>query len=141
MDITINYAAVITAAIANMAVGMLWYGPLFGKQWQKLMGFTTESMKAMKLSPFQAMLGGVVTALLLSVVLANDAFVWASFMNDTGTAMFALQLAFWIWLGYIATTQAGSFLWEGKPFMLFVLNATESFVALLAMSLILVFWR
>ncbi|MEN9341773.1 MAG: hypothetical protein RIQ54_29 [Candidatus Parcubacteria bacterium] len=141
MEVTINYAAVITAAIVNMAVGMLWYGPLFGRQWQKLMEFTPESMKSMKLTPVQAMLGGVVTALLLSVVLANDAFVWANFMNDSGTAIFALKLAFWIWLGYVATTQAGSFLWEGKPFALFVLNAAESFVALLAMSLVLVLWK
>jgi hypothetical protein len=45
-EITINYAAVLLAAVANMVVGMLWYGPLFGKQWQALMGFNADSMKS-----------------------------------------------------------------------------------------------
>jgi hypothetical protein len=38
--ITINYLAVIAAAIAAVGVGVLWYGPLFGKEWMKLMGYT-----------------------------------------------------------------------------------------------------
>lgn len=31
MQITINYWKVIGAAVANVAVGALWYGPVFGK--------------------------------------------------------------------------------------------------------------
>jgi len=56
--VEINYLAVLVAAIASMALGFLWYGPLFGNQWKKLMGFTDKSMKAMKMTPMQAMIGG-----------------------------------------------------------------------------------
>jgi hypothetical protein len=45
----------------------------------------------------------------------------------------------WIWLSYVATTQAGSWFWEGKSFKLFAFNAAASFVSLFAMALVLTF--
>ena len=64
------------------------------------------------------------------------------FLDDdlvlTGGTLEAM-LAFWPWLGYIATTQAGSFLWEGKSFKLFAFNAAESLVAMFAMACVLTF--
>jgi hypothetical protein len=118
-----------------MVVGMLWYGPLFGKQWKALM-----SMKNMKMTAAQAIVGGFVTALIMAFVLAHDAFVWGKFFGASmGPLVFALQLAFWIWLGYIATTQAGTVLWEGKPWKLFFLNAGNSLVSLITMALVLTF--
>lgn len=136
MDITINYLAVLVAAIVNMVVGSLWYGPVFGKTWMGLMGFTPESMKNMKLSAMQAMALGFVTSLIMAYVLAH--FVFMSGAIDAGGA---LTLAFWIWLGFMLTTAASSFLWEGKPFKLFVLNAAEQFVALLLMTLVITLWQ
>ena len=127
-----NYLAVLAAAIANMVIGMLWYGPLFGKLWQKLAGITGKDMKKMKLKPAQAMLIGFLTALVLSFVLSR-------FTGMMGTADFmtAFAAAFWIWLGFYATTQMGPVLWEGKPFRLYVLNTTYSLVSLTVMSWIL----
>lgn len=135
MEFIINYWAVLAAAVANMVVGTLWYGPLFGRQWKSYMGFTAESMKSMPLSAWQAMIGGLITALLMSYVLAHFAIAF----NAT-TWVDALELALWVWLGFTVTVSAGSFLWEGKPFGLFVLNALNWLVALIAMSLILVLW-
>ena len=141
-EININLIAVLLAAVANMVVGMLWYGPLFGKQWKTMMGLTDESMKTMPLTATQAMIGGTITALLMAYVLAHDAFVWGQFFGTSISQIaFALQLAFWIWLGYVATTQAGSFLWEGKSWKLFALNASQSLVSLIAMSLILTYLK
>lgn len=139
-EISINYLAVILAAVANMAVGMIWYGPLFGRQWMTLMSLTPESMKEMKnkMTPAKAIAGGLVTAFIMAYVLAHDAFVWGAFFGEAvNPAVFALQLAFWIWLGYVATVQVGAVLWEGKPWKLFFLNAAYSLVSLMAMALIL----
>lgn len=138
--ITINYLAVVLAGFAYMVVGSLWYGPLFGKKWMALMGITPESMKSMKLSPMQAMAGGLVAALVMAFVLAHDAFVWGQFFGTAVTpTVFALQLAFWIWLGYVATTQIGSVLWENKSWKLFALNASYSLVSLIVMALIITY--
>lgn len=36
---SINYLAVLIAAVASMIIGFLGYGPLFGKAWMRLMNF------------------------------------------------------------------------------------------------------
>jgi hypothetical protein len=140
MEISINYLAVAAAALANMVIGSLWYGPVFGKQWKAMMGFTDDDMRKMPLTAGQAIAGGIVTALVMSFVLAHDAFAWMKVMPG-GELSFAFQLAFWIWLGYVATTHIESWLWEGKSFKLFAFNSTRSLVTLFAMSLILTYWR
>src|ERR1041385_7879289 len=103
-EISINYWAILVAGIANMVVGALWYGPIFGKTWMKLMGLNKDDMGKMKMSANAAYIGGFVTSLIMAFVLAHDAFAWSNFMGG-GTFSFALQLAFWIWLGYVATVQ------------------------------------
>ena len=136
MEIPINYWAVLAAALANMAVGSLWYGPVFGKTWMGLTGITNESMKSMKLSAKQAVAGGFVVSLVMAYVLAMFIFIYGA-VSASG----ALELGFWIWLGFLASTSISSFLWEGKPFKLFVLNAAEQLVAIAVMALVLVFWQ
>ena len=135
MEFTINYWAVLAAGVVYMVVGFLWYGPVFGKTWKDLMGFTDESMKSMKLGQMQAMFLGFVMALIMAYVLAM--YVDASGILDVAGAF---GLVFWIWFGFIFTVLAGSFLWEGKPFKLFILNAAEQLVALFLMAVVLVMW-
>jgi|GEM_PF-3896784 len=57
MEVTINYWAVLGAGVAAVLIGFLWYGALFQKPWMRLMGFTFESMKAMKMTPMAANIG------------------------------------------------------------------------------------
>ncbi len=122
-----NYWAIIGAAVANVAVGALWYGPVFGKTWRKLMGFTEADMRNMPLTPAQAISGGVVTALIMAFVLSQIA----------PQGILPLTLAFWPWFGFVMPIQAGSWLWEGKSFKLFAFNAAASFVSLFVMALVL----
>ena len=132
---TVNYWAVIVAGLVYVGIGMLWYGPLFGTMWKKMMGFTDKEMKKMRLTPAQAMFMGLLTALVMSYVLAH--FIDYFGAVDLGTAFAG---AFWIWLGFFATTQMGAFLWEGKPFKLYILNTTHSLVSLIIMVWILAVW-
>jgi hypothetical protein len=136
MEVFINYWTVLGAAVANMVVGSLWYGPLFGKTWMKLMGFTPDSMKSMKMTAGQAMVGGFVSSLVMAYVLAR----LVSLVGILETAD-AMQFAFWAWLGLVATTQASSVLWEGRSFKLFLFNATASLVSIAAMVFIIVRWQ
>ncbi|MBI2559017.1 DUF1761 domain-containing protein [Candidatus Woesearchaeota archaeon] len=132
----INNLAVLAAAIASMVIGFLWYGPFFGKQWKKLMGFTDKGMKAMKITPVQAMIGGFAATLLMSYILAH----FVDYAEAT-TVMKGIEAGFWIWLGFVATVQIGMVLWEGKPFKLFALNTLHYLVALAVMASILAVWR
>ena len=133
--VDINYLAVFVAAAAAMAIGFLWYGPLFGNQWKKLMNFTDKGMKEMKMTPVQAMIGGFISTLIMSYILAH-------FVDYTQAATFmdGAVAGTWIWLGFIATVQFGSVLWEGKPAKLYVINTTHYLVALIVMGGILAAW-
>ena len=135
-DVIINYWAVLVAGVANMAVGFLWYGPLFGRTWKGLMGFTDESIKSMKMTPAMSMAGGFIVSLIMAYVLAIFISIFGVWDIKS-----ALYLTCWIWLGFLATNTIGSYLWEGKPFKLFLLNSIEQFVAVNIMAVILVMWQ
>lgn len=139
-EIPLNYLAIVAAALAHMVVGMLWYGPLFGRQWKAYMGLTDGSMKSMPLTAMQAVAGGAVMALLMAYVLAHLLVFVSAFFKISGV-MAGLQVGFWNWLGFAVPLTAGSFLWEGKPWKLWILNASQYLVSLLAMGVILAVWQ
>jgi hypothetical protein len=135
-DISINIWAVVAAAASSIIIGSLWYGPVFGKYWMKLMGFTPDSIRAMNMTPMRAVSIAMISSLVMAYVLAHFQDVWGVLsMGD------ALTLAFWVWLGFVATNQLGGVLWEGKPWRLWVLNTANSLVTYSVMALILSYWR
>lgn len=131
-----NYLAILLAAVVGMAIGFVWYGPLFGKMWIKLSGFTHEDMeraksKGMSKTYALSFLSLVVTAWIISLLI-----------NELGlTTSGALRLAFLVWLGFLVTSMANSVLWEGKSVKLYILGIAERLVSLLSMSGILSLWR
>jgi hypothetical protein len=135
--IQINYLAVLVAALAQMVIGGLWYGPLFGKTWTKLAGITPQMMESAKKKGVAKLYAAqFLGSLVMAYVLAHFAFVWGT--NDVASAF---SLAFWIWLGFIATVALGSILWEGKSTKLYWINTIYSLIGLFVMSLILTFWK
>ncbi len=132
----VSLPAVIGAAIASFLIGWIWYGPLFGKMWRHLIGLSLEDMKKMKLSPLIASLGGVVTALLMAYVLAHGIAFGNAYLGTEGVEG-ALQGAFWYWIGFAVPLTSGAFLWEGKSWKLWALNAGYYLVALMAMGFVL----
>ncbi|RJQ13442.1 DUF1761 domain-containing protein [Candidatus Parcubacteria bacterium] len=138
--VPINFWAVLGAAIASMVVGMLWYGPLFGKQWMAMMGITKESMQTMKMTPKSAMTGGFVASLVMSYVLAHSLVFAEAYLGTSGVSA-GLSTGFWNWLGFVAPVTLGVVLWEGKPWKLWFLNGSYYLVSLLVMGVILAVWK
>ena len=137
MDITVNYLAVVVAAVVAYAAGAVWHSPIgFGKQWQKMMGFGPDSMKSMPLTAAQAMSIGFVVSLLVAYVLAYFAT-----LVGAATWQTSMQLGFWVWLGFLAPTLANGWLWEGKPLKLFAFNAAYALVSIEVMALVLGLWH
>ena len=135
--VSINYLAVLAAAVASMVVGFLWYGPLFGKMWISLMNFDKKKMQEAKKKGMGKMYAlTFLTSLIMSYVLAHFvAYVQA--MTIAGGAV----LGFWLWIGFFATTQLGMVMWEGKPVKLYVLNTLHYLVTLIVMASILAVWH
>ena len=141
MGIVINYTAVIVAAIASMAVGFVWYGPLFGKSWIALSGITPDKMEGMKKKGMtKTYVIGLIMLFLMAYVLATNGYVWQAYMSFSGLNA-AFNLAFWPWLGFFVPLLVGGVLWEGKPWKLFALNAGYYLVTLFVMACILVYWQ
>lgn len=139
--VPINYWAVLVGAISNMVLGFLWYGPLFGKQWMALMAFTPEKMKEMKakgMGKSYALLA--LGSLLMSYVTGHALIFASSYLQITGVAA-GLMVGFWNWIGFVAPVTMGTFLWEGKSWKLWFLNAIYYLVALCIMGVILALWR
>ena len=132
----IHYIAVILSALASMIIGFLWYGPIFGKMWMSMMGFTSKDMDKAK----QKGVGKYyLTALIGSLI---TAFVLAYFIEyiNVESVLQALQFGFWVWLGFIATVMLGTVLWEGKPVKLYFLNIMYQLVNIEVMAVILTLW-
>lgn len=139
MELVINYYAVFLAAVVSFVLGMLWYGPVFGKQWMNMMGYTPESMKAMKLSPAAAMGVMALLSLIMMYVLAHAVVFGIAYTGITG-AVGGMTGAFYYWLGFVVPLTAGPFLWENKSPKLWAFNAAYYLVALLAAGAILGAW-
>ena len=77
----LNYWAILSSALSAFVIGWVWYGPLFGKTWMKLNGFTEEDLKEGKMSmPVMLLLNYIATAL--------AAFAIAIFIGAEGNAGF-----------------------------------------------------
>ena len=135
---TINYFAVIAATVACQAIGFAWYGPVFGKLWMKLSGITEKQIAEHK-KKGKSMAPTFAISALGSLVMA---FVLAHFVDyvEATTISGALSLAFWLWLGFIATVLVGGVLWERKSWKLYGLNSAYYLVVLSVMASILAVW-
>ena len=133
--VPINYIAVLLSAIANMVLGFLWYGPLFGKQWMKLSGITMP-----KNGPPPGMwkhyLMAFIATIVMAFAMAHSLIFASAYLHVTGVPA-GLQAGFWNWLGFIAPVTLGSVLWEKKPWSLWVLNNAYWLLSLLIMGVIL----
>ena len=125
----VNLVSVVAAAVAVFIFGWLWYGPLFGKTWEKLSGQKMGSDKSkMPQSMATVFVGALVTAYVLAVFLG---------LTGSTTLTAAVTVAFWAWLGFQATLKLGVVLWEGKSWNFYFLNAAHDLIGLALMAAVL----
>lgn len=141
MTVEVNYLAVLVGAVINMIIGSLWYGPVFGKQWQALMGWGPERMAQMKAEGadkgmWKKYLVAFVGGFVMSFVLWHSLVFAIGFMQEGGVWK-GVEGAFWNWLGFVVPVILGTFLWEGKSFKLFVLNIGYYLVSLVMVGAVL----
>lgn len=133
MDLSsINWLAVIVATVASFGVGFLWYGPLFGKAWQKLMGFSEEEMKNANmvkifgLSFLFTLIGGILLAAMMPV--------------DAGLAG-GMTLGAVVGAGFIATSMGTTAQFARTPTNLLLIDAGYMVVVYVVMGLIIGVWQ
>ena len=133
-----NYLPVVIAAVVNMIVGYMWYGPVFGKQWMKLSGVTEKSMADGK--PNMGKIYGL--TYVAAVVMAYVLSMFTGFAGAT-TATQGAMVGFWVWLGFVAPANASKYLFANKaqPWNLYYLEQGYWLLLLLVNGGLLAVWR
>lgn len=131
---TINYFAVVTAALSTFVLGGLWYSPvLFGKTWMHANGFTDADLQTFS----KARMFG--WSFLFSLVMAfNLAMFLASPTTNVTWGMAAGALA---GLGWVAVAIAIVGVFENKSWKYIAINGGYMTVAFVIMGAIIGAWR
>jgi hypothetical protein len=137
MDVIVNYWAVLGGAIFLMIMGFVWYGPLFGKLWMKIIGAPEMSKDEMarmqkEMMPYYGMQFAL--SLITSYVLYHFVKGW--------NTVSGMEVAFWIWLGFAMPLAAGS-MWDtkkGLQLKKFLMVAGYQLVTLVALGWAFAMW-
>jgi len=133
----INYPAVIVCAIVHFMIGGLWYGLIFGNKFISLIGWTPAQLEKVASQTHGT---EYLISFICSLVLV---YILAHFVHYTGakSAVGGLQTGFWLWLGFVATTQLATVIFELRPLGLYLLNVGYQLVACLICGAILAVWK
>jgi len=137
---SLNWLAILVAAISTMILGFIWYSPLlFAKPWTREMGYDLNDkakMEEMRKSAGPAYAGSFVASLI-------SAFTLALILHglQAQSLNFGLMASFHIWLGFVATVQFTGALFAKQSMKLFAINTGYQLVCYLVMGAILVLWK
>lgn len=141
MEVVLNYWSVLGAVVAAIVLGMAWYGPLFGKQWMRIVGITMGEMThAARQSMMRSYAIMGISTFVMAFVLAH-ALSFASAITDAEGVIASVTTAIWIWLGFVVPPTLSSVLWENRPWKYWFIVSGYYLVALILMSVILTVWQ
>ncbi len=137
-ELPLNLWAVLGAGAAKFLLGGLWYSKtFFAEPWKKLTGVKGTKAKDGMVS---AMILELFGNLLMAFVLAH-AIKYAQQGHGLPMGLAGgLAGGFINWLGFVATVQVGTVLFERKPLKLFFINSGFQLISLLVMGAILGIW-
>lgn len=129
----INFLAVGLAALAAFFLGYLWYTIIFAKPWQRLIGMTEKpagvdsTVDTPNLG--RLLIGSLVLEIVMAFILAWHLGTGAGWMAGLITgALLGVVVAFAFGVNY---------LFEGKPFALWLINGSYNLVVFAAMGAII----
>lgn len=95
MTVSINYLAVLVAAVVAFLLGAIWNGPLFGKAAATARGATPAEVASARPSP------GTMAIVIVALLLAAWVFALISRYLHLGTWIQGLKLGVAAWLGFM----------------------------------------
>jgi hypothetical protein len=120
--------AILIAAASGFLVGGIWYGPLFGKAWQRAIGLSDDELKSANMIKIFGItfLFSLLSAVFLGHLLAHfDTDFYRTMMISTGIA-----------LGFVVPAIGTNYLYGRKSGKLFAIDAGYWIVFYAAMGLI-----
>ena len=134
---SLNYLAIIVGVIINQALGAAWYSAL-GKPWMAGVGLTMEDVEAMKGTPRQwyPYVVAIVSALVFTVGLA----VVIQGLGAEGVVE-GLGLGLLAAIGFIATSYATTYSFEGRSVKIFLINTGYPVISYGIIGVLLAVWQ
>lgn len=123
-----NILAILIAAASGFLVGGIWYGPLFGKAWQRAIGLSDDELESANMIKIFGItfLFSLLSAVFLGHLLAHfDTDFYRTMMISTGIA-----------LGFVAPAIGTNYLYGRKSGKLFAIDAGYWIVFYAAMGLV-----
>ena len=130
---SINWWAVLTAAVVGYAIGAVWYAPpVFGKRWLAALGKSKDQLgDPLKPMVVQFFLALVIAAVLAAVVVRFGAVTWIE-----GAA-----IGFVLSVGLVSTSLLTAWMFCSLNIKLYWLQVGYKVVTITAMGAILGAWR
>ena len=123
---------VLAAAASSFVLGGLWYGPLFGKLWQRLTGLTEQQLATGN----QAKIFGL--SFLLAAI---QAWVFAMFLGANPSLALGLGAGVSAGLCWVGAAFGINDLFERRPLGLWAVNAGYHTLAFTLYGLIFGLWH
>lgn len=120
---------IIIAVVFSQFLGFTWYGPLFGKQWLKILKVTPKQVAAAKKKGMPASMYAwmFVSSIITSLVL---------YAYTPSTAWAAVQTASTLWLGFVGAIMLHGVIFEKKPWKLYLINVSYYLVNMIVLALL-----
>lgn len=135
---SLNYWAILVAAIATFMLGGAWYTALFGKLWVQLNGYSDEKVAQMKAQRPPPLFFGVmiISYLLLAFVVAI--LVTAFGLNSAGQGAI---LGLLLWLGPAVAIGLTSWVASDRRLGVYAIDLSYQLVFLVMTGVILAVWQ
>lgn len=134
-QVPVNFLAILICGIVSMIIGFLWYGPIFGKKWEKLVGLTKEKKELAKRNMTNTYLLMFLSSLVTAYALFH--FIWYAAPGSL-TLFIAVKTALWGFIGLVFPVSFTKFLFspDKKPIDLVFIETGYYLVTLISMSVV-----
>ncbi|MEE9383028.1 MAG: DUF1761 domain-containing protein [Nannocystaceae bacterium] len=124
----IDWLSACLATVTAFVIGGAWYGPLFGRSWMAVWGFSEGDLRRRSVGKTFGLSLGLVFIAALNLEL---------FIGAEATVAFGTMAGFVAGLGWVSTFLGILYLFEMRPLKGYLINAGYCTVALTSMGAVL----
>ncbi len=136
MMYSMNFWAVLVSAALAFGIGSIWYGPLFGKAWQKEVGLSDEKVQSGNMFKIFGI------SFILTLIMAfGMAFLFHKVPDENVTWMVGLSHGLYVGIAFVVTSMGVNYQYEGKSMKLWAINSGYQVLFLMLMGAILGAWH
>lgn len=132
LAVSVSWLGIVLAVAAAMIIGSIWYGPLFGKKWMKLVG-----LKRGESSPTGPMLIMLALAIIQAFVMSHFIVYVGYFYTGYSGLSVGLLTGIWAFIGFILPVLVSNAVFAKGSMELLKINLGNQLITLLAIGAIL----